>query len=117
MSGVDYAARVAKGAALLDGKRAGWEHQIDLETLEIRDGAACVTAQLSGKADWAVGMQQLDLGLSSYIAHGFNATPCSVDGCECECEGECPQQRAYATLNTLWKDLIRERIAAEPVQS
>lgn len=121
MSEIDYAARVAKGAALLDEKRPGWERLIDLGTLDIESYRSCVTAQLSGERDFKVGRDQLGLtegGDGTYISHGFNAE----GDCECcvsqEVLDRLPegyvQARAYATLNTLWKDLITERLASEP---
>lgn len=120
MSEIDYAARVAKGAALLDEKRPGWERLIDLGILDIESGFACVTAQLSGVRNFKVGREQLGLDKASYIAHGFN-----TEG-DCDCcvsqedldrlpEGY-HQDAAYATLNTLWKDLISKRLAPEPAE-
>ncbi|GAA2938096.1 hypothetical protein [Streptomyces enissocaesilis] len=65
---IDYAARVAKGAALLDEKKPGWENQIALDTLNISDGTCCVTAQLSGVGSWITGMNQLGLSMDAYVA-------------------------------------------------
>lgn len=120
MSEIDYAARVAKGAALLDEKRPGWERLIDLEILDIESGQHCVTAQLSGMQSglqsYADGMTQLDLTAGNdgtYVAHGFNAeAPDAFESDEAP-EGY-EQDRAYDTLNTLWKDLISKRLAPEP---
>lgn len=121
MSEIDYAARVAKGAALLDEKRPGWERLLNLETLEISSGSACITAQLSGVQDFRTGMTQLDLtegNTGTYIAHGFNAE----GGCDC-CHTPAQraglpegydQDEAFDTLNALWKDLIGERLATQP---
>jgi len=100
MSEIDYAARVAKGAALLDEKRPGWEQLIDLDILDIEDGTRCVTAQLSGQNAWYTGMQQLGLNVRTYTDHGFRAD----DG----------ELRDYSALNTLWEDLISKRLAPEP---
>jgi hypothetical protein len=110
MSEIDYAARVAKGAALLDEKRPGWERLIDLDILDIENGHCCVTAQLSGTNAWYAGQQQLGLTTGddgTYVAHGFNA---EADG---EPDSDA-QAVAYDTLNTLWKDLISKRLAPEP---
>lgn len=114
MNEIDYAARVAKGAALLDEKRPGWEHEIDLDILNISSGYTCVTAQLSGVQSYHVGREQLDLTPGddgTYVAHGFNAESCDDD---CGGEGGCggTQAKAYATLNALWKSLITTRLAA-----
>lgn len=106
-SGTDYAARVAKGVALLDEKRPGWERLLNLGALDIEDGNACVTAQLSGESDWLTGMRQLNLNMSSYTAHGFRAD-----------DEEAMEGDAYATLNALWWDVIQGRRSAgeQPVQ-
>jgi hypothetical protein len=114
MSEIDYAARVAKGAALLDEKRPGWERLIDLEILDIESPTSCVTAQLSGVRDFKVGREQLGLNNASYVAHGFN-TPSDCDCCWTEVVPEdYSADAAYDTLNTLWKDLISKRLAPEP---
>ena len=119
MTDIDYAARVAKGVALLDEKRPGWEREIDLDALDIKSGERCVTAQLSGVDDWAAGMNQLDLtagNSGTYVAHGFNAE----EGCDCCERPDTPdyydQDEAYGTLNSLWHGVITERLAAAPAQ-
>lgn len=119
MEDIDHAARVAKGVTLLDEKRPGWERLIDLDTLDIRDGNVCVTAQLSGESHWHTGMTQLGLtggDHGTYVSHGFNA-----EG-DCECchdSREVPagynQEEAYDTLNDLWKGVITERRTATPM--
>lgn len=120
MNEIDYAARVAKGAALLDEKRPGWECLIDLDTLDIANGAVCVTAQLSGVSDFRTGMKQLDLTSGddgTYVLHGFNAestdTPeaYGLDNAEDSGVVRDAQFAAYATLNNLWRDLITTRLA------
>lgn len=100
MNTIDYAARVAKGAALLDDKRPGWERLIDLSTLDIAPALHCVTAQLDA-ARHATGAWRLGLELDAYVLHGF------------QLEAGVPSRRSpYATLNTLWRDLITARLAA-----
>lgn len=117
MNEIDYAARVAKGVALLDEKRPGWERLLDLDTLDIASSHACVTAQLSGVRDFMAGMNQLGLTLGSggtYIGHGFNAESC---GSFCDGGETCEQDSAYATLNTLWKAVITTRLASGEEQA
>lgn len=98
----DYAARVAKGVALLDEKRPGWESELDLATLDIENGTRCVTAQLSGENDWVVGKEQLGLDMEAYTEHGFRAT-----------DGEWAQDDdPYGTLNALWREVITGRLTA-----
>jgi hypothetical protein len=115
MEDIDYAARVAKGVALLDEKRPGWEQLINLDRLDIRDGTVCVTAQLSGESHWHAGMTQLGLHRDTYIAHGFNA---ESDSCDCCDSDDVPegyvQEDAYDALNALWKGVITERRTATP---
>lgn len=120
MNEIDYAARVAKGAALLDEKRPGWEREISLRTLDISSGECCVTAQLSGVAHYHAGMKQLGLtdgDGGTYITHGFNAE--STDSPEAygldddvsEAVHLDAMNAAYDALNTLWRDLITTRLA------
>lgn len=116
MSEIDYAARVAKGVALLDDKRPGWERELDLGTLDIASSTSCVTAQLGGERDYFVGMRQLELtegNDGTYVAYGFN-----VENCERDCFGpnddDCPMRPVYAILNSLWRDVVTERLTASP---
>lgn len=44
----DIATRVAKGVAMLDERRPGWEGQIDLITLDIMSTDTCVLGQVYG---------------------------------------------------------------------
>jgi hypothetical protein len=47
VSTIDYiAARVARGAALLDEKRPGWEREIEIESIRMIDPCFCVLGQL-----------------------------------------------------------------------
>ena len=113
---IDYAARVAKGAALLDEKWPTWATDVDLETLNIAAGSDCMTAQYDAfrqKAEgvanifghWVDGMRRLGLNGDEYVAHGFNGVA----------EGGCVPQDAYDALNRLWRDLILlRRGAAQP---
>lgn len=111
---IDHAARVAKGAALLDAKRPGWERELDLSTLDISDPCRCVTAQLSGINNFKEGQLQLGLNNAAYTAHGFNVD----DTCDCCRPEDLPegydQTEAYATLNTLWREVIEGRLSASP---
>jgi hypothetical protein len=118
MADIDYAARVAKGVALLDEEMPGWAARIDLDVLDIQSGTKCVTAQLSRTNDWRAGMDQLDLTAGddgTYVAHGFDTEA----GCDC-CSSDETLSRlpegydrdyAYVTLNRLWRDVIEARQA------
>jgi hypothetical protein len=119
---VDYEARVDKGIALLTSKRPGWYRGYNLDTLDVANGDACVTAQYSGLGggsfNWHTGMTSLgltqeDANVGSYTDHGFNAE--SEDAREeVDYLPENYQQRdAYDLLNQLWKDKIAALIAAD----
>jgi hypothetical protein len=120
VSTIDYAARVAKGAALLDKKRPGWEREIDLNRLDIQSGSSCVTAQLSGEGHWCSGMDMLGLTAGddgTYVTHGFNAEEDPDvygfgDGGWAVVRAR--QTAAFRTLNTLWRDLIESRLNGAP---
>lgn len=113
MSEIDYAARVQRGAALLDEKWPTWAQDIDLDRLNIRSATSCVTAQYdhlmnlaedgSDWGSWSGGMRRLDLNRQTYAEHGFNGE-----------EGEDPYvpESAYDTLNALWRSLILQRRSA-----
>ncbi len=108
MSEIDYAARVRRGAALLDEKWPTWAQDIDLEKLDVRSGYRCVTAQYAGskgREPWyGTGQHLLGLDEEAYVLHGFNSE-----------QGE---DREYAALNRLWRDLIiQRREAAQPEAS
>lgn len=105
---IDYAARVARGIALMDEKWPGWATEIDLETLNIADGSCCVTAQYAkhreGRSSYMLGQDLLGLSDSAYEAHGFNAEGQSTRVLPCS-DGD------YDTLNGLWKAEIERRRA------
>jgi len=64
-----YAEAVAKGAALLDEKRPGWEFEVDWRMFDIRRTTYCVLGQLFGddypipygKTGYARGLEELEL--------------------------------------------------------
>lgn len=105
---IDYAARVQRGAALLDEKWPTWVQDIDLDALDIGSSDRCVTAQYAGQvhghADFVTGMDKLGLSIGSYADHGFNIAPTETTG--------------FPTLTALWRDLITERrSAAQPPEA
>lgn len=106
MTGIDYAARVTKGAALLDEKRPGWEREIDLTRLDVNDPEHCVTAQTIGEGDYFRGKERLRLSSDESAEHGFVLTDDEYD--EAGSEG-------YAPLTQAWRELISSRQAAVKV--
>lgn len=108
MSEIDYAARVARGIALMDEKWPTWATEIDLEKLDIASPYNCVTAQyaahLGANRYYWEGMNALNLTRREYANHGFN-------GDEDE-YGDIPGE-AYEPLNALWQaEILRRRTAA-----
>ncbi|MGN6126738.1 MAG: hypothetical protein ACTHON_09250 [Humibacter sp.] len=105
---IDYAARVARGIALMDEKWPNWATEIDLDRLDIKDGAVCMTAQYAQAHNlggyWYQATQSLGLADEGddYEAHGFN-TPGGRD-----------QGGEFATLNGLWRaEILRRRAQAD----
>ena len=91
--------RVERGATLLDKKRPGWEKEIDLDNLDMREPKCCIVGQLH-EGQFAMGLSQLGLlpwtednEVSSGV-FGFT-TPRGVD--------------EYAQLTASWKTLLAER--------
>lgn len=105
MKEVDYAPMVAKGVALLDEKRPGWRALINKDILDIGDPSSCVSAQLSGRRDYHLGMTQLGLTLGNdgtYTAHGFDAIRWYDDHDLGDDYQDAQQTAAYALLTRLW---------------
>jgi hypothetical protein len=91
------AERVARGAALLDGKLPGWDERIDLAVLDLETCTLCVLGQVfasaaaqSGFAGYGVGLRALDVAGFPY---GFTAA-----------EGE-----TWAELTAEWRRVITAR--------
>lgn len=123
MTGIDYAARVARGVALLDEKKPGWEHEIDLDGLDIASASRCITAQLSESSFYLEGMWELGLtggNSGTYVTHGFNADN-GLRGCDGPCCAGLPvlpegytMEAAHAALNAEWRRVITARLALVP---
>lgn len=110
MTDIDYAARVARGVALMDKKWPNWATEIDVDRLDINSSWDCVTAQYAQRRDadfsWLDGMDMLGLDRVSYREHGFNG--------EEDPEGGIVPPAAYAALNGLWRaEIERRRAQAE----
>jgi hypothetical protein len=65
----------------------------------------------NGLTSYLDGMEQLELtpgDRGTYVAHGFNAEdPDGMDDDE-----EYDQSEVYVTLNSLWRDVVTERLTA-----
>lgn len=102
--------RVARGVALLDQKRPGWEQEIDLDTLDISKPCFCVVGQMyksyfspfeAGAVD-LVGWDAYDYddNAPALIEHGFSGVRSADD------DGE------FDALTVEWNRVIRARRAA-----
>lgn len=79
MSGLDYAARAAAGAAFLDEHMPGWAGRIDLGTLDMAGCRTCILGQLTG--DYCRAADDLAVDLDGALAYGFtrlSGTPYSI---------------------------------------
>jgi hypothetical protein len=93
------ATMVANGVAFLDKEYPGWEHEIDIDDLDIASSTRCILGQLyRGNAepyesgfDWA--MDNLDFEGNHYV-HGFAGHPFTT----------------FEQLNHEWVRIITERV-------
>ena len=102
------AARVARGAALLDEKQPGWVERIDLGALWMRDTCGCVLGQLyEDPADpmrddgYWLGLRALEIParpVSAPERFGFAV--------------EDPQD--YGALDAAWRTLVESRRTGTP---
>lgn len=100
MTDIDYAARVARGIALMDEKWPDWATEIDLEKLDIENGGHCVTAQYAAaqgeERGWGIGRRLLGLDMDAYTENGFRTY-----------DEDCND---YPVLNDLWRtEILRRR--------
>jgi len=119
MTEIDYAQRVARGAALMDEKWPTWKDDVELDRLDIADPQACMTAQFAqitrqdSDLNYSHGKEALGLDDKSYAAYGFNADPREVRGGYDAKHDH--YQAGINTLNTLWRDLIvQHRYSPDP---
>lgn len=90
-------AQVLSGVALLDEKApAGWENEIDLDTLDLARAHLCILGQLPGGYNASVEYLGLTHNFDVMVGHGFD-TEGGLD--------------AYPILTNLWSQVIRERRA------
>lgn len=106
-------ARVARGAALFDAKRPGWDDRIDLDRLDMLDTRTCVVGQeFAGQPEVRDGWgDPYDLGTDVLFPH-FVGNTSAIDGAAIE-HGFDRQARVYdyAELTAAWKRLILARRA------
>lgn len=97
----DHAARVRKGAALLDERVPGWAHLVNRLRLNISDGYACVLAQVTGK-HYVHGLRLLSLHYMNAPEYGFAAATDGIGGVDEE----------FDRLTECWHEEIAERVKA-----
>ena len=98
--------RAARGAAYLDRVDPGWYRHVDLDRLELADGARCVLGQHYGAffqgltRAGLLNLSSAPLGSLSPVDYGFLC----VQGVDAAM-----QARDYALLNRAWRREIRRR--------
>ena len=95
-------ARVARGAAFLDGYRPGWAHEINPGTLKLESDYCCILGQLAGGYHWAMSMIP-GAGSSAFRREfGFTANLDEGDLCE-----------GFRLLQDAWIAAIAARLCAD----
>lgn len=94
----DYSLMVKKGAEVLDARYPDWQHQINLEDLQLEDAGFCVLGQL-GDVHGRHYEEEIDfLGLPHEgEQHGFDLPPDETN------------KDAWLMLDDLWKEQIKAR--------
>lgn len=103
--------RVAVGAAHLDRVRPGWENQIDVGTLTLRDPCRCIVGQLCG-ADFVAGLRALAIP-EQWL--DFKAKEFGFALLDIFCMEKYPYEKIkerYAMLQDAWVEAIYERRVA-----
>lgn len=104
--------RVGRGALYLDDVAPGWVEQIDVYSLNLADGDACVLGQLHGSFSIGLGRAGL-FSLSSAPRASFSP----VDlGFHCvQGVGKALQEEDHMNLTEVWREEIgRRRPASRP---
>lgn len=107
MANTDILARVqleenvARGISLLDAKRSGWDKEIDLSILVMKDGCQCILGQLAG--EFVDGCSSLGITIEQAPDYGFDFN----DKVDMQFRDQ------YRTLEDIWVKRIRERWAAQ----
>lgn len=114
--------RIERGTALLDEKRPGWWHEIDLELLDIDSRCGCILGQLGDKtfqcrtpAEMYVNglyLVRLDNDRQA-SACGFDAETSVDDLCDRIGDTEAMRllEEEFTALTAAWRDLITRRRA------
>jgi hypothetical protein len=111
----DVTARVDRGAALLDEKRPGWWHEIDLASLDLSLCWACVLGQL-GQLYAGLTLNGYADGLGMVGLEGWEARDYGFDVTGAYDERNTPVERIdaagkaeFEALTEAWRALITAR--------
>jgi hypothetical protein len=88
---VEAPVRIAQGVALLDERVPGWEHDVDLDTLDTSKGGFCPACQATGIENYTDARVSLGIEPPKARACGFTAS----------------NKAAYAELDRMWSDHVR----------
>lgn len=86
----DPLTNVARGVALLDAKRPGWERDIHIDTLDLRSPSLCILGQLHD-GHYSDGCTKLEIGIME--PYGF-----------------CPYADEVEETHAEWVRVISERV-------
>lgn len=108
MNALNYKQRVAKGAALLDECRPGWEKEVDTSILDLSSGYLCILGQVYGA--WDVGIGDLEArGVErvwdTQALYGFNHGA-TYEGAQDYARAV---DKEYYWLKRRWTELIESR--------
>lgn len=116
MTTIDYDARAAVGAALLDTHFPNWETDVDLGDLNQGSPQFCVAAQIvCDSADTTAYDGAMDeLGIPDYpqaCAHGFAMPGAESERRRMDLGIDATVAEIYAPLTDAWRRLITSRLA------
>lgn len=127
MDTIDYKARVAKGAEVLDERIPGWPSMIVLDKLDVCNPWHCVLAQTvghdetsnPGRGSFGLGVCQLGMDDTELAEHGFFIPDTDYERLlnqMTDPDAQSVGTQIYAPLTDAWRELIAERLKnLEPV--
>ena len=89
--------RIESGMQMLDSRLSGWQLNVDVETIDMRNPSECIGGQLRGH--FLVFLCEFRIKLHEAVAMGFNIL--EPDGPDADLE--------YETLNRAWKLALGRR--------
>ena len=101
--------RARRGALFLDSTDPGWAMRIDIETLRLADGGACVLGQLHGAYQPALFRARLFDGSSAPALGKAFFSPVDL-GFHAQHDGDA--ERDYKSLTAAWRREVHQRLGA-----